>query len=361
MPPEHACFTFPWAECVWRSDMIRIFPKLGSLRPFRHMGSEWGLGRCMKALILLGAFGLFVYSRLNDLAENLVTESLMKVDLHPTQSLNLIFTIWPHTFSRWRWYKSWAGLLRVQFHPSSRPGRSSSLHLFLSSFSPFFDPDLLLCSSAETSSSPVDIPHLLFCLHHPPWPHLHPPHQYPLPLLFALLHPPQIFPIPLSSQPNSSLFFWPTLPSLISPLLTSPFQSSTLPPPLPAPHLTTPTTNQSTGRKVKTRSCHKIQNMLVQNWEQTIFFVSSRTNKQLLGFPPWWALKGQSLWCLKLRGDKTKHIFVEILRVFLQLGELQWAQALFGEMNSQNDGVGTLKWEKDRTIEIEVLLKSVSL
>ena len=37
------------------------------------------------------------------------------------------------------------------------------------------------------------------------------------------------------------------------------------------------------------------------------------------------------------------------------------AQALFGEMNSQNDGVGTLKWEKDRTIEIEVLLKSASL
>ena len=156
---------------------------------------------------------------------------LEPVDPHPTQSLNLIFTIWPHTFSRWRWYKSWAGLLRVQFHPSSRPGRSSSLHLFLSSFSPFFDPDLLLCSSAETSSSPVDIPHLLFCFHHPPWPDLHPPHQYPLPLLFALLHPPQIFPIPLSSQPNSSLFF----------LTHSSF------PYLPPPNFSLPVFNSSTS------------------------------------------------------------------------------------------------------------------
>ena len=241
---------------------------------------------------------------------------LEPVDLHPTQSLCLIFMIWPHTFTRWRWYKSWADLLRVQFHPSSRPGRSSSLHLFLSSFSPFFDPDLLLCSSAETSSSPVDIPHLLFCFHHPPWPHLHPPHQYPLPLLFALLHPPQIFPIPLSSQPNSSLFFWPTLPSLISPLLTSPFQSSTLPPPLPAPHLTTPTTNQSTGRKVKTRSCHKIQNMLVQNWEQTIFCFF-KDKQTIIGIPPLVSFKGPKSLMFEAERRQDKAYFCWDFKSFL--------------------------------------------
>ena len=145
--------------------------------------------------------------------------------------------------TRTRWYKSWAGLLKVQFCTSSRPGRSSPL-------------PPLLHTSASTSSTnsrvhrpPLELcsPHLLFCLHHPPvWPSsphplppslftFRPPHPSSSPSsLVGNLHPPRSFPTP--PQIFHLLTFDSSLPSSCT------------------------TTNQSTGKEVKMRSCHEIGN-----------------------------------------------------------------------------------------------------